>query len=139
MRLERAGLRSEGFSDNGGAQIPPWGFIPSWYDRASIGGTHPWGSSQSSWGTLSGWSPPSGGTLWGSSYPPSWGALSPGRASGELFLLSLVTWITLGGVGLLDSGEGAGDLRLSTNILFGEDCLPAARLLGLALGGDLLL
>ena len=44
---------------------------------------------------------------------------------GELFLLSLVTWITLGGVGLLDSGEGAGDLRLSTNILFGEDCLPA--------------
>ena len=66
-------------------------------------------------------------------------SLRGGPLFGELFLLSLVTWITLGGVGLLDSGEGAGDLRLSTNILFGEDCLPAARLLGLALGGDLLL
>ena len=48
---------------------------------------------------------------------------------GELFLLSLVTWITLGGVGLLDSGDGAGDLRLSTTFLFGDDCLPAAWLL----------
>ncbi len=47
----------------------------------------------------------------------------------KLFLLSLVTWITLGGVGLLDSGEGAGDLRLSTTFLFGDDCLPAAWLL----------
>ena len=46
-----------------------------------------------------------------------------------LFLLSLVTWITLGGVGVLDSGDGAGDLRLPTTFLFGDDCLPAAWLL----------
>ena len=36
-----------------------------------------------------------------------------------LFLLALVTWITLGGV--LDSGDGAGDLRLPTIFLFGDD------------------
>ena len=38
-----------------------------------------------------------------------------------LFLLSLVIWITLGGVGVLDSGDGAGDLRLPTIFLFGDD------------------
>ena len=47
----------------------------------------------------------------------------------RLFLLSLVIWITLGGVGVLDSGDGAGDLRLPTTFLFGDDCLPAAWLL----------
>ena len=66
-------------------------------------------------------------------------SLRGGPLFGELFLLSLVTWITLGGVGLLDSGEGAGHLRLSTTFLFGEDCLPSARLLELDLRGDLLL
>ena len=38
-----------------------------------------------------------------------------------LFLLVLVTWITLGGVGILDSGDGVGDLRLPTIFLFGDD------------------
>ena len=38
-----------------------------------------------------------------------------------LFLLVLVTWITLGGVGGLDSGDGAGDLRLPMIFLFGDD------------------
>ena len=66
-------------------------------------------------------------------------SLLGGPLSGELFLLSLTTWITLGGEGLLDSHEGAGHLRLSTTFLFGEDCLPSARLLELDLRGDLIL
>ena len=37
----------------------------------------------------------------------------------KLFLLSLVTWMTLGGVGVLDSGDGAGDLGLPVLFLFG--------------------
>ena len=37
----------------------------------------------------------------------------------KLFLLSLVIWITLGGVGVLDSGDGTGDLRLPVLFLFG--------------------
>ena len=37
----------------------------------------------------------------------------------KLFLLSLVIWITLGGVGVLDSGDGAGDLGLPVLFLFG--------------------
>ena len=37
----------------------------------------------------------------------------------RLFLLSLVIWITLGGVGVLDSGDGTGDLRLPVLFLFG--------------------
>ena len=58
---------------------------------------------------------------------------------GELFLLCLITCMTLGGVGLLDSGDGAGHLRLSTTFLFGEDCLPPVRLLDPDLRGDRLL
>jgi hypothetical protein len=37
----------------------------------------------------------------------------------KLFLLSLVTWMTLGGDGVLDSGDGAGDLALPVLFLFG--------------------
>ena len=59
--------------------------------------------------------------------------------SGELSGLSLTTWRTLIGDGVLLSGEGAGHLRLPTVLLFGDDSLAVARLRGLAPGGDLLL
>ncbi len=37
----------------------------------------------------------------------------------KLFFLSLVTWMTLGGDGVLDSGDGTGDLCLPLLFLFG--------------------